>query len=82
MAPVVKAIEKSKGLESRICITAQHREMLDQVLNLFNLKPDYDLDIMQPDQTINFKKLPRIFKFCFFEIFQVNFCQAFIQLCL
>ena len=39
-------------LLSKVCVTAQHREMLDQVLNLFRIKPDYDLDIMQPDQSL------------------------------
>ena len=53
MAPVVKAIEKSKGLESRICITAQHREMLDRIMERFDIKADYDLDIMKHGQSIS-----------------------------
>lgn len=52
MAPVVKALENEPGIESRVCVTAQHREMLDQVLNVFNIKPDYDLDLMRPDQSL------------------------------
>jgi len=52
MAPVVKTLEQNPAIESRICVTAQHREMLDQVLELFNLHPDMDLDIMKPDQSL------------------------------
>ena len=52
MAPIVKELEKRGGVESVICITAQHREMLDQVLNLFDIKPDYDLNIFSPGQTL------------------------------
>jgi len=53
MAPVIKELEKhSKEIVSRVCVTAQHREMLDQVLNIFNIKPDYDLDIMGYAQTL------------------------------
>ena len=50
MAPVVQALKQSSCFDSRICVTAQHREMLDQVLNLFGIKPDYDLDIMKHSQ--------------------------------
>lgn len=53
MAPLVKACEASINLESRVCVTAQHREMLDQVLDLFEIVPDYDLDLMTPGQTLN-----------------------------
>ncbi len=49
MAPLVKALEK-KDWDCRVCVTAQHREMLDQVLDLFEISPDYDLDIMKPGQ--------------------------------
>jgi UDP-N-acetylglucosamine 2-epimerase (non-hydrolysing) len=52
MAPVVQALSREPGVESRLCITAQHREMLDQVLELFQLKPDYDLDLMREDQSL------------------------------
>ncbi len=51
MAPVVKALEAAEGLESIVCVTAQHREMLDQVLAVFDIVPDYDLDMMQHGQT-------------------------------
>ena len=52
MAPVVKAIENSPELESVVAVTAQHREMLDQVLELFKISPEYDLDIMRPNQDL------------------------------
>lgn len=52
MAPIVKELEKREGVETVVCITAQHREMLDQVLNLFHIEPDYDLDIFSPGQTL------------------------------
>ncbi|OAN92185.1 UDP-N-acetylglucosamine 2-epimerase [Marinobacter sp. EhC06] len=52
MAPVVKAIEASPYLESVVAVTAQHREMLDQVLGLFGITPDYDLNLMQPNQDL------------------------------
>ena len=50
MAPVITALQLEKDIESIVCVTAQHREMLDQVLNLFSIKPDYDLDIMTRNQ--------------------------------
>lgn len=50
MAPLVHALAQDNEIESRLCVTAQHREMLDQVLNLFSLVPDYDLNIMRPGQ--------------------------------
>jgi len=53
MAPVVQQLGGTPGVLSRVCITAQHRQMLDQVLDLFGLQPDYDLDLMQPDQPLN-----------------------------
>ena len=52
MAPLVKEFEKRKEIESVVCVTAQHREMLDQVLETFDIKPDYDLNIMKPGQTL------------------------------
>ncbi len=52
MAPLVKELEKREEIESIVCVTAQHREMLDQVLKTFNIKPDYDLNIMQKGQTL------------------------------
>ncbi len=50
MAPVVKALQASDTIDARVCVTAQHREMLDQVLSLFEIKPDFDLNLMQPGQ--------------------------------
>jgi len=52
MAPLVKAIEKSDDFISKVCVTAQHRQMLDQVIKIFNINPDYDLDIMKDRQTL------------------------------
>ena len=52
MAPVVKALEQCESITSKVCVTAQHREMLDQVLDLFDIDPDYDLDIMSPGQDL------------------------------
>ena len=53
MAPLVKELEKRKEIESIVCVTAQHREMLDQVLKVFDIKPDYDLNIMKQGQTLS-----------------------------
>lgn len=50
MAPVVHALEKAEGIDNRVCITAQHRDMLDQVLGFFDLRVDHDLNIMQATQ--------------------------------
>ncbi len=52
MAPLLKAFENDARIESRVCVTAQHREMLDQVLSLFQIQPDYDLNIMKKDQDL------------------------------
>lgn len=52
MAPLVLEFEKHEEIESKVLITAQHREMLDQVLSIFEIKPDYDLDLMKHGQTI------------------------------
>ena len=52
MAPLVKELEKRKEIESIVCVTAQHREMLDQVLETFEIVPDYDLNIMKQGQTL------------------------------
>lgn len=52
MAPIVKLLAQTTGIESRVCVTAQHRHMLDQVLNLFEINPHYDLDLMRPDQSL------------------------------
>lgn len=53
MAPLVKELEKRKEIESIVCVTAQHREMLDQVLDVFDINPDYDLNIMKQGQTLS-----------------------------
>lgn len=53
MAPLVKELEKRDEIESVVCITAQHRQMLDQVMNIFNISADYDLNIMQSGQTLS-----------------------------
>ena len=47
MAPLVKELESRDEIESLVCVTAQHREMLDQVLNTFDIIPEYDLNIMK-----------------------------------
>lgn len=52
MAPLIKALQKEESIESIIAVTAQHRQMLDQVLEIFDLKPDYDLNIMKDRQTL------------------------------
>lgn len=52
MAPVVKALANKEGIEAKVCVTAQHRQMLDQVLKLFEIKPDFDLDLMRPGQAL------------------------------
>ena len=50
MAPIVRLLKQTAGIESRVCVTAQHRQMLDQVLKLFEITPDYDLNLMRDDQ--------------------------------
>lgn len=52
MAPLVLELEKTEGITSLVCVTAQHRQMLDQVLEIFGIRPDYDLDIMRERQTL------------------------------
>lgn len=52
MAPIIKRLEAMEGVSSTVCVTAQHREMLDQALNLFSITPDYDLDVMRSDQSL------------------------------
>lgn len=53
MAPLIHALNADKRFEAKVCVTAQHREMLDQVLELFEITPDYDLDLMKTGQTLN-----------------------------
>ncbi|MBT2152567.1 UDP-N-acetylglucosamine 2-epimerase (non-hydrolyzing) [Pseudoalteromonas tetraodonis] len=52
MAPLVKALNAADGVDAKVCVTAQHREMLDQVLDLFEIVPEYDLNIMKPGQSL------------------------------
>lgn len=52
MLPLIKRIAQTDGLQSVVCVTAQHRDMLDQVMNLFQVKPDYDLNLMEQNQTL------------------------------
>jgi UDP-N-acetylglucosamine 2-epimerase (non-hydrolysing) len=52
MAPVVRQLKRTPGIDSFVCVTAQHRQMLDQVLNLFGINPDVDLDLMREDQSL------------------------------
>jgi len=52
MAPIVRLLKQTSGVEARVCVTAQHRQMLDQVLELFQITPDYDLDLMREDQSL------------------------------
>ena len=52
MAPVISALRKVPSLEAKVCVTAQHRQMLDQVLEIFAIQPDFDLDLMQEDQSL------------------------------
>jgi UDP-N-acetylglucosamine 2-epimerase (non-hydrolysing) len=52
MAPIVRRLKETPGIEAHVCVTAQHRQMLDQVLELFQIKPDYDLDLMRDNQSI------------------------------
>lgn len=53
MAPLVHALRSDSRFIPKVCVTAQHREMLDQVLDLFEIEPEYDLDIMKPGQSLN-----------------------------
>jgi UDP-N-acetylglucosamine 2-epimerase (non-hydrolysing) len=68
MAPVVRALAAQPAIDSRLCVTGQHREMLDQVLELFELAPSFDLDIMHPGQnlfsiaTAILQRLPNVFR--------------------
>jgi UDP-N-acetylglucosamine 2-epimerase (non-hydrolysing) len=54
MAPVVKMLEAHSSVTSRVCVTAQHREMLDDVLSIFDIRPDFDLDIMRANQRLSY----------------------------
>ena len=52
MCPLVNELKTRKELQTVVCVTGQHRQMLDQVLNAFNVEPDYDLSIMKDKQTL------------------------------
>lgn len=52
MAPIVRLLKTTSGVEARVCVTAQHRQMLDQVLKLFEINTDYDLDLMRENQSL------------------------------
>ena len=52
MAPLVNELKKSSNLLIKVCVTAQHRQMLDHVLKFFEIVPDFDLDLMRPGQTL------------------------------
>ncbi len=68
MAPLIKAAQQDSSYEVSVCVTAQHRQMLDSVLSFFNIKPDYDLDLMQPNQdlldltSVGLAKLKEVFQ--------------------
>ena len=53
MAPLVKELKSREEFQALVCVTAQHRQMLDQVLDAFQIVPEYDLNIMQPGQTLS-----------------------------
>ena len=53
MVPIIKALKgQSEIIDTKVCVTAQHRSMLDQVLNIFSIQPDYDLNIMKSNQDL------------------------------
>ena len=53
MIPLVKELNKTSGFQTKVCVTAQHRDMLDQVLETFDVKPDFDLNLMSKNQTLS-----------------------------
>jgi UDP-N-acetylglucosamine 2-epimerase (non-hydrolysing) len=52
MVPLVKAFQSNNNYITKVCVTGQHRQMLDQVLGFFQIRPDYDLNLMKPNQTL------------------------------
>ena len=54
MAPGIQALESDPHFDSLVCVTAQHRNMLDSVLNLFSINPDFDLDVMKANQNLTY----------------------------
>jgi UDP-N-acetylglucosamine 2-epimerase (non-hydrolysing) len=75
LAPLIKGMQKTKNIEIKICITAQHREMLDQVLTFFEIEPDFDFDLMKPGQNLNEITSTIIIKLK--EVFEV-FCPDYV----
>ena len=59
LAPVILALQADRSFACHVCVTAQHRQMLDQVLDIFSIRADCDLDLMQPDQTLAGLTAPR-----------------------
>src|SRR5579863_6688864 len=53
LAPLIDELRRRQGIVSKVCVTAQHREMLDQVLDAFEIAPDYDLNLMRKDQPLS-----------------------------
>ena len=53
MASLIHCLKKDHRFKVKVCVTAQHRKMLDQVLSLFEIKPDFDLNLMKPNQNLN-----------------------------
>ena len=58
MAPILRGFSETESIESVVCVTAQHRTLLDQALSFFDITPDYDLNIMN-ENALAFKKFPR-----------------------
>ena len=54
MAPIIRRLNDVPSVDCRVCVTAQHRQMLDQVLDLFAIRPDYDLDVMREAQDLTY----------------------------
>ena len=52
MCPLVNELKSRQGIRTIVCVTGQHRQMLDSVLEIFGVKPDYDLSVMKPEQTL------------------------------
>ena len=53
MAPIALGLKDMRDIEARVCVTAQHRSMLDETLRIFGIEPDFDLDLMEPDQSLS-----------------------------
>ncbi len=95
MAPLVKEFKKDKSFNTKVCVTAQHREMLDQVLDFFEITPDYDLNLMKPGQNLYgltaaiitglqpvLEEFPTRLCFCswrYHHYHGIKYCRRFIQ---